>query len=232
LIGIGTVGLLSYNNFFSNQLITEENSLQASNKKVTFPDGSTAYLNNKALVNFPNTFGKSNRLINMKGEAFFNIRSNASKPFVIKAENARIEVLGTSFNVRVNDKDNVEVLVKSGSVKLSSINDKKNFVILNSGYLGIISKNEVKKVENTNKNYISWLTKKLYFKDTHLHEVAKTLERTYNVKIAMEQDIDAKTLSLTATFNEESIDYILEVISKTFDIQVKKQNNNKYLLTN
>lgn len=233
LLGIGSIGFLSYEKIFNNQqLISEYNNQLTENKKVTFPDGSVAYLNISSIVNYPNSFDRSGRLINLKGEAFFDIKHNPDNPFIIKAEKAKIEVLGTSFNVRTNDKDNLEVFVKSGKVRLSHINRDQQSVIIQPGYLGIISKNGIRKVRNNNKNYISWLTKEIYFKNTHLHEVAKTLEKTYNVNVLIDEKVTADSLSLTATFDDESVDYILNVISRTLDIRVKKQNNNKYMLTN
>ena len=184
LFGIGSVAMLSYEKIFnSNELVSEHNFHQMENKKVTFPDGSTAHLKSNTLVNYPNTFQKSARLINIKGEAFFDVESNPSKPFIIKAEKARIEVLGTSFNVRTKDNDNVEVYVKSGKVKLSQVNNENNSLIIEPGYIGVIAQDEIKKMKNDNHNYISWVTKKLYFKDTHLQEVTQTLEKTYNVEI-------------------------------------------------
>ena len=87
-------------------------------------------------------------------------------------------------------------------------------------------------MKNDNHNYISWVTKKLYFKDTHLQEVTQTLEKTYNVEITIEESINSDSLSLTSTFDDESIHYILDVISRTFGIQVKQVNKKQYLLTN
>ena len=233
LFGIGSAVMFSYEKIFnSNELVSEQNYNSGENKKVIFPDGSSAYLNNRTLVNYPNNFRKTNRLINIKGEAFFDVKSNPSKPFIIKAEKARIEVLGTSFNVRTNENDNIEVFVKSGKVKLSQVNNERNFLIIEPGYIGVIAQDEIKKMINDNKNYLSWVTRKLYFKDTHLQDVTQTLEKTYNVKITIEESINSDSLSLTSTFDDESIHYILEVISRTFDIKVKQVNKKQYLLTN
>ncbi len=231
--GIGSATLFSYEKIFnSNELISEQNYNSGENTKVTFPDGSIAYLNSKSLVNYPNNFKKANRLVNIKGEAFFDVKSNPSKPFIIKAEKAKIEVLGTSFNVRTNENDNVEVFVKSGKVKLSQVNNEQNYLIIEPGYIGVIAQDEIRKMKNDNQNYLSWVTKKLYFKDTHLQEVAQTLGKTYNVEITVGKSINSDSLSLTSTFDGESIHYILDVISRTLGIQVKQKSENQYLLTN
>ena len=231
--GMGSAILFSYEKIFnSNELISEQNYNSGENKKVTFPDGSTAYLNSSTLVNYPNTFKKSARLINIKGEAFFDVKPNPSKPFIIKAKKAKIEVLGTSFNVRTNENDNIEVFVKSGKVKLSQVNNEQNSLIIEPGYIGVIAQDEIKKMKNDNQNYLSWVTKKLYFKDANLQKVVQTLEKTYNVKISIEERINSDSLSLTSTFDDESVDYILDVISKTFSIKVKQKKKNQFLLTN
>lgn len=233
LLGIGSVGLISYEKIFNDQqLISQQNTRMNENKKISFPDGSIAYLNHSATVNYPNSFNKTGRLINLKGEAFFDVKHNPSRPFIIKAKKAKIEVLGTSFNVRTNDNGHIEVFVKSGKVRLSRINKEKQSLVIQPGYIGVISNSGIKKLKNDNQNYTSWLTKKLYFKNTHLNKVAETLEKTYNVNIQIDKKLTSDSLSLTATFDEEPVDYILNVVSKTFDIQVEKQKKNKYLLTN
>ena len=231
LFGIGSIAIFSYQKFIASpELISAKNVHPVDNKRITFPDGSIAYLNHKSFVNYPSKFSGKHRVINVDGEAFFDVKHKPSQPFIVKTEKAKIEVLGTSFNVKVNKNNNVEVFVKNGKVKLSSIKQKDKHIILTPGIIGVIKDDKVIKRKNTNANYLSWITKKMYFKNTNLQEVIQTLEQTYKVNIKISEAIPAEQLSLTATFSEESIDHILKVISQTFDIEVN-QHDHHYVLT-
>lgn len=231
LIGLGSAALFSYQSLSnSNELITKQTKVFQQDEKITFSDGSVAFLNGNSHINYPKTFAHKNRLINIKGEAFFDVTHNPQKPFVIKAEKAKIEVLGTSFNVKTNNEGAVEVYVKTGKVRLSQLKSSSQSILIKPGYIGIINDNQIYTEKNEDLNYISWKTKKLYFKNTKLSQVTTTLERTYNVKIGLDEKHRTESLALTATFDKEPIDHILDVISETFNMQVVKSGKRTYRL--
>jgi transmembrane sensor len=88
---------------------------------------------------------------NFEGDGFFEIAKNPAKPFIIKAKEAEIKVLGTSFNVNTKKgEDRVEVLVETGKVKLTNVKDKK-YRILEPGDLGKLNNNELSKKKNSDK---------------------------------------------------------------------------------
>nr|MDA3781096.1 FecR family protein [Bacteroidales bacterium] len=184
-IALSISGYLFYNSSYNPILYTTiKSSSSINNKKVILPDGSKAYLYAKSKINFPKEFTSNTRDVNLIGEAFFEISKNPDKPFIVSAQNAKIKVIGTSFNVNANlPNKKVEVFVKKGCVKLYDKNNKLNNIILNKGYIGLQNKNEITKKLSTNENYISWKTKKIIFKDTKLIEVINVLNKTYNVEI-------------------------------------------------
>jgi ferric-dicitrate binding protein FerR (iron transport regulator) len=106
---------------------------------VKLPDGSQVILNRDSELSYSASFGDENRTIILKGEAFFDVTPNPDKPFIIQANDAHIEVVGTSFNVLAYDSmHEVEVVVQSGVVKLSGA-DRKEEVKLQAGDKGIYS---------------------------------------------------------------------------------------------
>ena len=169
--------------------------------------------------------------MDVEGEVFFDVKRDPSQPVVIKAEDAVIKVLGTSFNVRTDLPGNaVEVFVKSGKVKFFRNDEESRAVMLEPGYIGILMDNNIIKRRNDDINYLAWKTGKMLFKETSLEDVVSTLNSAYNVEVKI-NDPEIKDLTLSASFNNESIQNILQVISKTFNIKVVKKGKYQYIIT-
>ena len=135
--------------------------------------------------------------------------------------------VGTSFNVKAFDASpEVEVYVEEGVVLLYAVDENTNdtaSVLLNVGETGLYDKEtkEVKKVGETDIEVLYWLNKTLIFEETELWRVFEILEITFEVSIEL-QDSTVNNCTLNATFKNERIDYILEVIAITFGLEVEK----------
>lgn len=109
-------------------------------------DGTTITLNHGSGLTYPVEYADHLRKVYLKGEAFFDVARDTTRPFVIEAGDARVEVLGTSFNVEAfPDRDSVVVYVESGKVRLSSVTTSgkpgKASVTLNKGAMGVLDLN-------------------------------------------------------------------------------------------
>ncbi len=202
--------------------------------KVELPDGSLVTLNKNSKIDYPDKFANTNREVRIEGEAFFEVVSNPEKPFIIHAGNANIKVLGTSFNVNAYpDNGQVEVVVSTGKVQIYSENHDETpgeELILDPGDKGVFvnASKELLKVHNEDPNYIAWKTRHLIFSETKLKDVIKHLSKLYDIKIkTVEPGLDE--LKYTGHFENSSVDFILEVISYTFDIEVNEENECYYL---
>lgn len=195
-------------------------------KEIKLPDGSVVILNAASKLYYPEQFSDKERIVEFEGDAFFNIQKNPDKPFIIKARSAEIRVLGTSFNVNTNlDNNNVEVLVTTGKVRLSAIRNPQETLLLEPGFIGKLSKNKLSSQVNTDKNYLSWKTR--YFNFTEgikLGEAIKILNRAYNVQIRC-KDKNVCEKVLNSTFNNDSLEKILELICNTYSLKTEKIDN-------
>ncbi len=194
-------------------------------KSATLPDGTVVALNKNSVITFPGKFGSKTRKVMLKGEAFFQVKRNEAKPFIIEAGNAEIEVLGTSFNVDARPENEfTEVIVKSGKVALRS--EKGNEVILMKGERGVLSKatGKLVKEENRSRNYLAWKTRKLIFENDLLSDVVKDISKVYDVKIELANP-ELKEYRLTATYDNLSLDTVLNILEETFDIKITKKGD-------
>jgi ferric-dicitrate binding protein FerR (iron transport regulator) len=203
-------------------------------KTVTLPDGTMVSLNSDTKLSYPQKFTGKTREVSFEGEAFFEVKPDKNKPFIIHAGQAQIKVLGTSFNVSAYPQtEQVEVVVETGRVQVSeqmTKTVKNNELILTPGDKGtlVYSSHSLHKTTNQNPNYLAWKTRILTFKATSLTEVIGELEKVYKVNIRM-ADQELGGLLLTAQFNDYSLDFILKVIENTFRIEVKNENG-QYIL--
>ena len=199
----------------------------------TISDGTIITLNKKSKLIYPKEFEKNKRQVTLEGEAFFEVMHNPKKPFVIEANGAYIQVLGTSFNVKANPEDEkIIVYVKTGKVRLYTVNETNDTsnIFLTAGEKGFINKKTGEAlIDSISKpkeqiNEIFWLNKKLIFDDTKLIDVVKVLEKKYKVNIEI---IDKELFDkiLNTSFENETIEQVLEIISLTFNIKYSKENN-------
>lgn len=192
----------------------------------TLPDGTEVTLNNNSILKYPKIFASNIRSVNLQGDAFFNVAHDLSKPFVIQTKNIQVEVLGTSFylNAKV-EQPFVEVFVQSGKVALIVNNKEK--LLLTAGEKGTFNKSsgQLTKVDNQDLNFISWKTGKLIFENESLVNVVDKLNQTYHSNIKIDNP-DIYHCLLTATFEDQPLEIILEVILETFNLNIVEQNGN------
>jgi ferric-dicitrate binding protein FerR (iron transport regulator) len=197
-------------------------------------DGSHIYLNNTSTIKYPQKFGKNLRDVYFWGEAFFEIAHDPSKPFIIEAGEARVKVLGTSFNLKAYpESDRIEVVVNSGKVLFYHA-DKADRILgevtLVKGEKGVFFKKpgKIVKLLNDEPNYLSWKTGVLVFNDTSLDKVLAAIANKYGIRFSLREENLSK-LRLTATFDNESLDAMLEVLELVHNLQFIN-NGNDYLV--
>lgn len=195
-------------------------------------DGSLIILNKNAAVKLPPRFGRGERTLSLTGEAFFKVVHDESKPFIVHTPNARVRVLGTSFNVKSNE-NSTEVVVETGQVELSNQEtrgDAAKHVIIPEGHLGKYDRTAVNMAIsiNNDRNYFAWRTRDLVFKQRSLRDVADKLEELYHVKVFFRNDSLAE-LKLTARYTNKDLPGVLDIITKTFSIHYELKGNKVYL---
>ena len=218
LVSISLFALTMLNQSKINKIQT-----QAFHSTEVLPDGTTVYLNAHSTIEFPNNFSSNSREVKLSGEAFFDVVKDAKRPFIITANDARIEVLGTSFNILANKKNKkVEVLVESGTVSLSSVNNHEK-LILTKGQSGLFQNESLLRNEIIDLNYLSWKTNLIDFREAPLNYVVDILNKTYASNIIINDDISSN-FKLNAKFDQAPLNTVLESICLAFNLEQKQMN--------
>ncbi|MCC6289711.1 MAG: FecR domain-containing protein [Chitinophagaceae bacterium] len=187
---------------------------QKENRILFLPDGSKVILSAGSKLNYPSSFDDmKTREVFLDGEAFFDIRHNANKSFVVHTGNVETIVLGTAFNIKAKPGEkNIVVTVKRGKVKVSD----------NHKVLGIITPNqritydkqtvisEVSVIKD--ESYLDWQDKDLFIDNLTISEAAQMIEDRYKVKIII-NDAEVESLRFTTTFSKnEALEQTLNSI--------------------
>ncbi|MCK4663423.1 MAG: FecR domain-containing protein [Bacteroidales bacterium] len=207
------------NNLKYQKLIASDTIL-----KQTLPDNSVVTLNYNSTLKYPKKFVKKKRIVTLTGEAYFNVSSDKTKAFIIHAGEIDVEVLGTSFYINANkESDKIEVIVNTGKVAVSNKKDKSINTVLKPGNKCTFSKSTNTLIKSTNKdnNYLSWKTKRMSFKNEKLLDIINTLNKTYNSNIIIKTEA-IKNCRVTATFDNQSLDAVLEILKSTLDLEIEK----------
>lgn len=191
------------------------------------PDGSDIVLKTHSSLIYTEKYNKEYRKVTLKGEAYFEVKPDKTKPFIVEAGKITVKVLGTTFLVKNNeDKNQAEVIVNSGRVLVYNTDNKSDSLVLLAGEKAVLNNetHKLNKAKNQNQNYLSWKTKMLNFDNASLTEVVETINETYNSKINIQNE-SIKKCTLTVSFNNQSLESVLKVLEATIDIKIIKKGN-------
>jgi len=229
LVSLGTGAFyIIYTGAFSKKMSFSTDS-DRKNLLIELSDGSKIYLNRNSELTYLKDFGRAGRNVKLTGEAFFEITPDPSRPFIIDAGNAKIRVVGTSFNVITSNADSeVEVFVKTGKVLLSDAGNSKN-IELDPGYVGKIDGSKAEKTVNNNPNYLSWKTGLLVYNGQTLDVVLKDLKRVYNMNIVTE-DSTILANRWTSPIDNQDQETIIRLICVSFNLSYSQDGDVYYLV--
>lgn len=189
---------------------------EVATDQFALPDGSVINLNSGSSIAFEENGLKNERSVQLTGEAFFSVKRNVEKPFVISTNHSQIKVLGTSFNVKAIPGTNTdEVVVSSGKVRVTSA-ESGNSVELVKGQKAVVysETGTVVKIDKAPDKDLYWKTKTIRFRNTELDSVVKILEEVFNVSITISEPSAGRTL-VHSEFTNETVEYILNTIAAT-----------------
>lgn len=219
---------LLQNNFLQKEIIAYSTS-QHETMQVDLPDGSTVMLNENSSLSYGSGFGKNNRILELEGEAFFDVTRFEALPFVVTAKHLEVEVLGTSFNVRDYDLEkNAEVEVRSGLVKVSPPG-QVNGITLTPGDLAYfdLTNNTLKKFPGSGYNAGGWVEKDLLFTDAPVEEIFEDIERIYNIQLFTDKT-SILQCSFDTDFKGEDLNNIFKIFSIAFNCEFKRINADSF----
>ena len=181
----------------------------------TLADGTRVWLNAKSSLRYPVAFNGDERVVYAEGEIYLEVAKDKEHPFFVVLNGMKIEVLGTSFNVNsYADEDYAEVTLVEGHVA-ARVNDKC-YELFPNKQLRWDKEDQMVDIRTVNVNdYIAWKNGQYIFKGRTLGEVAKVLERWYDVDIVFEDESSEDEIYTGVINKEERIDVFVQRLNET-----------------
>lgn len=181
---------------------------------LTLSDGSTVWLNAETEIRYPVEFVENNRIVYVEGEAYFNVKKDENRPFVVRSGQTDVKVMGTSFNFRsYPDETGVSTTLESGSVIMISKKSKQE-IRLEPGEQGTLDKESGRLSKHIVNTYLysAWKDGRLVFEDTRLEDLFHVLARWYDLQVFYVHP-GAKDIRFTGDLNKsEDFGAILKII--------------------
>ena len=231
ILGLVSMGIAGY---FSGKeeprpFITKVETGVSERSKVTLPDGSTVWVNTCSSITYDNTFGEVDRVVNMKGEAYFSVKKDKMRPFLVHTDKFTFRVTGTSFNVySFDDEDEVSIALVEGSV---IVEHEKGQEVLRPGEMIVYNKADESMTRRRviSDTYTAWRYGEMYFEDMTFEELTRRLERSFNVKFKFVNQ-RVKRESFSGSFRKyESLETILKVISTSMPVRYRIDKDTVYI---
>jgi ferric-dicitrate binding protein FerR (iron transport regulator) len=224
-----------------------------SRTRALLPDGSAVWLNAGSKLYYDGEFSGTNREVSLEGEAFFDIVKKTDHPFIVHTSGIDIKVLGTAFNVKSYPEDKtVETTLYRGQVEVFRHEDSAKTVVdlkpnekliwLKQAAIETVSLSEKRNqpqqeasaaytiayIDSTKKEdqriETAWVYSRLEFHEDSFEELAKKIERWYNVTIVF-TDEKVRQLKVTGSFEKETIEQVFVALKTGFPISYKINNH-------
>ena len=186
-------------------------------------DGTKVWLNHGSKLKYPYHFGGENRKVFLTGEAYFVVAKNKKSPFVVSTDRLNVKVTGTSFNISAYPEDSfVSTTLIEGKVILYDNRNSRLIkeLVPNECLKFDIKANKYSLDSGNIEKYVVWKDGILLFKNDPVEEVARKLARWYNVDVEITNE-KVKEYTYTATFSDETITQVLELLSLPTPVSYK-----------
>ena len=195
-------------------------------------DGTKVWLNAESELDFPVDFVGKERVVRLKGEAYFEVKPDAAHPFIVETRGVRTRVLGTSFNIKAYDnEESIFTTLLTGKVKVSAIGEENESVVLTPGMQSEWQENgqkmSVKKVNA--ENFTAWRQGAFMFDNENIMVVTRVLERWYGLKFIYNENVHEHTFSGRLS-KDEPLESILETLTFTGGPQFKIEKDVVYII--
>jgi transmembrane sensor len=224
---VASIAHLSVNENDQHFIETKNNS--NASHRISLPDGSIVTLDPKSSIRYPENFAPNERVIELSGAAFFNVKRDASRPFLVYSDEIVTKVLGTSFRITAfDDSEEIVVAVKTGKVSVSQKQESKGSVPMEDVILTPNQKLVYKRSEEmlvkqvvTAPSIVSVDSShyfQMQFDGMPVTEIFDALEKNYGIDIQYDPEI-LKACVLTTKMTEEGFHERIDIICKAINAE-------------
>lgn len=217
-------GQLVYSNTETNELKIETHTINVPSKGeyfVQLSDGTKVWMNSESSLKFKSKFTGKQRVVDLAGEAYFEVAKNPDQPFIVRTANTFVKVLGTKFNVKAYpDEDYTYTTLNEGKVKLI-MDDNQQLMAPNEQVIFNKKNHQYTKKIVDASIYSSWTKGQFVFKDERLEDILNALSRWYGVEVFYKYALQKEERFSISVNRYDEIQPLLNHIELTGDIHLK-----------
>ncbi|SFH37613.1 FecR family protein [Pedobacter insulae] len=225
-------GVISYSMAESSASASTFNTIQTPNGgtyQVRLPDGTKVWLNATSSLKYPVSFsGRKERMVELIGEAYFEVSHNARQPFLVSTSTQTVEVLGTHFNINsYADEGRIITTLEEGSVKIASSANSK---IIKPGEQSVNEGGKLQVQAANMETALAWKNGNIIFKSATINEIMRQVKRWYNIEVIYEGKANPNLFSGGISRNSK-LSVLLNVLKDNgINFELKENANNKTLV--
>jgi transmembrane sensor len=201
---------------------------------ILLSDGSRVVLGPDSRLTVPGAFGTGTRAVELRGDAYFDVRHDTAKPFAVRVGSAFIQDVGTTFTVESDDANATVVTVVTGSVRLRGAQAPADAgVLLAAGERGSIDdagRTSTERAPSPDDD-VAWTTGKLVFRDAQLSRVAAEIHRWYGVRLHVSDPALWSQHVTTTVYTNQSVDQVLQLVELSLGVKIERQGDSAVVLT-
>lgn len=197
--------------------------------EVTLYDGTRVWLNANSELEYPAYFSTTTREVILRGEGYFDVVKDARRPFVVHTPSARVEVLGTSFNVLAPGDGTCVTTLVDGRVVIAD--NEQNEMILSPGQQAELSPSGIWQVKEVDtRYYTAWREGLFAFKDCSLKEIVTTLSSWYRATFLFSDEELSSLCYTTMIRRYDRVEDVLLILEKVGDFRCEAKGDNIYVI--
>lgn len=189
---------------------------------IQLADGTDVWLNADSELTFPSAFVQNERIVKVRGEAYFEVAKDLERPFIVEVDDTQVEALGTSFNINTHlHSGRTKTILIEGLIKVSSQGISK---IVQPGFGSLSGAGHIHIERSDTDEALAWKDGYFYFDSKSLKEVLEEIARWYNVEVDM-READTNKKYRGGIKKTESIQVVCAVLSDLTGYGVSMKNN-------
>jgi len=213
-------------------VMVEKHTNDQQRAKIMLPDGTMVHLNVNSTLSYPEEFEHNKRIVQLNGEAFFEVKRDTLKPFYVISNELETKVLGTSFNVNAYESNEEMITVNTGKVQVSMREDleKKVYLLTNEAAVFPKDSNQLNKMSFNAQQAIGWTSGKLDFEMVPFDEVIRTLSNYYHREIYLENYPEGSCM-IKASYENNGLHFILSGLKLLVDFEYREEEDGDLIIT-
>ncbi|QIK59283.1 hypothetical protein G7050_05300 [Dysgonomonas sp. HDW5A] len=221
LVSIVAVSIVVNQNLKDKHLLSLYNEKNEATLVTTLEDGSIVYLADQTSLKYPKHFERERREVFLQGNAFFDVKGNRKRPFVIETDLIQVEVLGTAFNVKGKDNDNFSLSVDRGEVKVT-LKKTGQSIYVKAGETGLLRSDQLHTMPTKDADQFYSYTRQIQFKDERLADVVRVINRN-SEGVQLEVAPGLENRLLTVSFSNDSASSMAQLICMALNLECIRQ---------